>query len=98
MLIPRSFHGPVALRFEGEDQGLSAEILKNSTPFGMVAHTKMFFVGDYPAVFGADSVWEGDELKVRSSNGVTVKYVDEVEQVQAEVSSKRGLMGLFHSK
>ena len=86
VLLPRSFHGRIALKFMGQERGVSDEILKNSTwQLTTMPHTRMFFVGDYSAVpgFGFDSAteWAGDQLNVdvERHGWVRVQYVDEPE-------------------
>ena len=95
VLVPRSFHGPIALEFKGRERGLSDEIFKNSTQLTTIAGTRMFFVGDYSAVPGSGSgsaaQWAGDHLNVENQHGwVRVKYVDEVDQ-PVVTPTKRGV-------
>lgn len=81
VLLPRSFHGPVALKSRDGSCTLSDELLRNSTPLGVADHTTRFFVGDFSAMSDSASQWEGYELKAETRDGrVRVKYVDEVER------------------
>lgn len=95
VLLPRSFHGPVALTSRDGSCTLSDELLCNSTPLGVADHTTRFFVGDFSAVPDSASQWEGYELKAETRDGrVRVKYVDE----DGQSGPKLGLFSRIFSK
>lgn len=97
VLLPRSFHGPVALKSRHGGCKLSDELLQNSTPLGVADNTTRFFVGESPAACDSVSQVEGYELKAETRDGsVRVKYVDEDEA--GRPGSKPGLFSRIFSK
>ena len=82
MFIPRSFHGTVTYSIWGES-AISDEVLRNCKLLNGVDENCTYFVGDFsPVVSGSGTglvEWAPDELRAKTGNDVTIKYVDEVE-------------------